>query len=134
MLCTTEKIETLVERNVAFVAGDHVERADDLVDVLIDELLGTELRLAVQSAVAHAVDIAVHALVEGVQDTGAVARGLHLPEALETPADRFVIEILGFVRLLPLVDTTGLVVSFGGLAPLLVARGHVHRGLQALGC
>src|SRR3546814_3712059 len=54
--------------------GDAVQRRDHLCDIILDQPLGAEARLLIQTLVAHAVDIAVDALVEDEEQPLRIAR------------------------------------------------------------
>src|SRR3546814_17891804 len=81
--------------------GDAVQRRDHLCDIILDQPLGAEARLLIQTLVAHAVDIAVDALVEDEEQPLRIARRRQGAQPVEPGAARAIVEMLAFVGAAP---------------------------------
>ena len=104
----------------------------DLVDVLLDQLLGAELGAPVQRAAAHAPHVAVNTLVEGEQQALVVVACPQAAQAIEAQANLGVIVLAGLVDLPPTALARELIVLHCRLAPFVVARALVHLALELL--
>ena len=68
MLRAAEEVQPLGKRDViGRITCEQVQRTDDFVDVLHDQALRAELRLTVKGAPTDAVDVAVNAFVQRIE-------------------------------------------------------------------
>src|SRR3546814_2702581 len=79
--------------------GDAVQRRDHLCDIILDQPLGAEARLLIQTLVAHAVDIAVDALVEDEEQPLRIARRRQGAQPVEPRSEEHTSELQSLMRI-----------------------------------
>ena len=127
VMCPTEKFEFFLEADLLDLrAGQRRKGVDDLLDIVVNQLFGTEDRTLVEGGLAHPGHIAVNALVEGEQQAAIVVTGAHSPQPVQPDTNRDIVELGGLIAHAPAVHAGGDIEALGRLCPLLVVLGLIH--------
>jgi hypothetical protein len=101
--------------------GEEAQRVVDLLDVLLDESLGTETRPAVERSAAHPPHVAVYALVQRKQQAGVIVAHAQAAQAIQPHADFRVIVLAALIHIAPALGAAGLVMRDRRFGPFAVA-------------
>ena len=107
-------------------AVDMLKRIDDLINIVLYQLLGADLRFLVQRTMSHATLIAVNALIERIQQTYVIMIGAQFAQLVDSALN---IEIVIPGRLLfqsPFSAPSRLVMGISGFQPFSVGPRATH--------